>query len=53
MDSPDAPHKPVYWSISEECLMDMLREVAAGGDPEMVYMTRYANATITTVDPDE
>ena len=33
-----------YWAISGEALLDMLREVAAGADPDIVYAEHYANS---------
>lgn len=35
-----------WWTISGECLMDMMRRAHAGEDPEMVYAEEYANAEI-------
>lgn len=31
-----------YWVIAGESILDMLREVADGGDPDMVYAAHYA-----------
>lgn len=39
-------HKPCWWSISEERLMELLRRVEAGESADEVYMTEYANADI-------
>jgi hypothetical protein len=33
-----------YWVMSGEALLEMLREVAAGADPDLVYAENYANA---------
>jgi hypothetical protein len=33
-----------YWVISGEALLELLREVAAGADPDLVYAENYANA---------
>jgi hypothetical protein len=33
-----------WWTIPEENLMKMLRQVADGEDPEIVYAEHYANA---------
>jgi hypothetical protein len=33
-----------WWAISGEDLMAMLRAVAAGGDPDLVYAEHYANS---------
>jgi hypothetical protein len=33
-----------YWTISGEALLDMLRRVAAGEDPDAVYAEVYANS---------
>lgn len=43
----------MWWSMSGERLMDMLREVAAGANPEHVYMEWYANSDITHVEGDD
>ena len=40
----------IWWVLSGEMLVDMLKEVAAGGAPALVYLEHYANADI---DPDE
>lgn len=37
-----------WWTISGESLMEMLREVHSGGDPDLVYAEHYANSQITT-----
>jgi hypothetical protein len=39
-----------WWAISDEALMEMLEAVAAGGDPEMVYLEHYANAEVEVPD---
>lgn len=41
---------PTWWALSGEDLMEMLREVAAGADPEWVYMEHYANSDVETVE---
>ena len=33
-----------WWTISEEAIRDMLRRVADGEDPDMVYAEEYANS---------
>lgn len=33
-----------WWALNGTELMAMLRRVAAGEDPDMVYMEAYANA---------
>lgn len=38
--------------ISGEDLLAMLRRVAAGEDPEMVYIEEYANAEVERVEGD-
>lgn len=46
--NPDAVALPSplgWWSISGEALLDMLREVQAGADPDLVYAEHYANST--------
>lgn len=35
-----------WWTISGEALLDMLREVDAGADPDLVYAEHYANCTV-------
>lgn len=35
-----------WWSISGETLLEMLRRVAAGEDPDLVYAETYANCEI-------
>lgn len=35
---------PTFWAISGESLLTMLREVAAGADPDIVYAEHYANS---------
>jgi hypothetical protein len=36
--------KPVWHVISSDQMLSMLRRVAAGEDPEMVYLEEYVNA---------
>ena len=43
------PILPTWWALSGDDLMDMLREVQAGADPEIVYMEHYANSDIETI----
>jgi hypothetical protein len=38
--------------LNSETLLDMLRRVAAGEDPEMVYLEEYANATRPDNEPE-
>jgi hypothetical protein len=33
-----------WWCISGEALLDMLREVEQGADPDIVYAEHYANS---------
>jgi hypothetical protein len=33
-----------WWSISGSALLEMLRRVACGEDPDLVYAEAYANA---------
>jgi len=40
----DISHKPVWWTISEERLLELLHRVANGEDPDMLYMSEYASA---------
>jgi len=49
----DDPHRPCWWSISEERLLELLRRVEAGESADDVYMTEYANADITHVQGDD
>ncbi len=36
-----------WWAIDGEALMDMLKRVAAGDTPELVYLEAYANSDVT------
>lgn len=40
MSDPDGP----WWTISERSLLEALRRVAAGEDPDLVYADMYANS---------
>lgn len=40
-----------WWAISGETLLDALRAVADGADPDLIYAELYANADIER--PDE
>lgn len=40
---------PTWWALSGNRLMDMLRQVAAGEDPDLVYAEHYANSEVTQV----
>lgn len=42
-----------YWSMSGDLLLEMLHEVAAGADPEMVYLEAYANADREGLDDED
>lgn len=33
-----------WWTISGEALLDMLRRVQQGADPDLVYAEEYANS---------
>jgi hypothetical protein len=35
-----------WWCISGEALLDMLRRVQAGEDPDLVYAEEYVNSEI-------
>ncbi len=35
-----------WWSISGEALLELLRRVAAGENPDLVYAEAYANCEI-------
>lgn len=37
---------PTWWVMDEESFREALDRVAAGNDPELVYMECYANAFI-------
>jgi hypothetical protein len=39
-----------WWSISGEALLNALRQVAAGDDPDVVYMELLANSKTETVE---
>lgn len=47
------PEDMGWWAISGAQLMQMLRDVASGADPEWVYMTAYANAEDHVVNDDD
>lgn len=42
-----------WWAISGEALLDMLRRVQAGEDPDLVYAEEYANTSHEHVEGDE
>lgn len=42
-----------WWTISGDCLIEMLRRVAAGEDPDLVYAEAYANSDHEHVDGTE
>jgi hypothetical protein len=42
-----------YWVLSGDDLLAMLQRVAAGEDPEMVYVEQYANSDIESFEDDE
>lgn len=39
-----------WWAISGEALLEMLRRVADGEDPDLVYAEEYANSEHEEVD---
>jgi len=41
-----------WWAISEAALLGMLREVAEGADPDLVYAEHFANSEAEQVDGD-
>ena len=45
----DEGHLPVWWNLTEDYLLKMLRRVAAGEDPDMVYADEYASAERSVV----
>lgn len=42
-----------FWVISANDLMVMLRRVAAGEDPDVVYAEHYANSRVEHVQRDQ
>ncbi len=44
---PNEQSKMGWWTISGEGLLEMLRRVADGEDPDILYAEEYANAEIT------
>ena len=42
--SGDSESTDTWWVISSEEFLAALRAVAAGGDPDLIYMEWYANA---------
>lgn len=42
---PDSVSALGWWAISGEQLLDMLRRVAAGEDPDLVYAEEYAGGS--------
>lgn len=49
MSAPEEPARPLgYWAIAGEVLLDMLRRVERGEDPDLVYAEAYVNSTIET-----
>lgn len=51
-ERPEPEHSALgYWAISGEGLMEMLRRVAAGEEPDLVYIEEYANAELEDVTP--
>jgi hypothetical protein len=49
---PEVAHRPCWWTISEERLLEMLQRVEAGESADDVYMGEYANADIENVEGD-
>ncbi len=43
---------PTWWCMDSDILLTLLRRVADGEDPDMVYAEQYANADIEYVDGD-
>jgi hypothetical protein len=41
-----------WWCISEEALLELLRRVELGEDPDAVYAEEWANAEFEPVDPE-
>lgn len=41
-----------WWAITDDALMEMLREVESGASAEMVYMEHYANSAVDDSDED-
>ena len=44
---------PSWWCISGEALLDALRQVAAGDNPDVVYMELLANSQTEKVEGEE
>lgn len=42
-----------WWTISGEGLLDLLRRVAAGEDPDLVYAEAYVHSDHEHIDPDD
>ena len=52
-DAVAAPKEAGWWAISGEALLSMLRRVAAGEEPDLVYAEEYANSDHEAVEGDE
>jgi hypothetical protein len=52
MSEPDDDYDPLcWWSISGTGLLHLLRRVADGEDPDMVYAEEYANGDRDIITP--
>lgn len=47
MAQPEPQRALGWWSIRGEALLAMLRRVADGEDPDLVYAEEYANSEVT------
>lgn len=45
-EAPELIAKYIFISIAESDLLDLLREVSAGADPDVIYMEYFANGSI-------
>jgi hypothetical protein len=41
-----------WWSISSDALLDMLRRVAGGENPDLVYLEQLVNSSVERGAPD-
>jgi hypothetical protein len=46
---PPTNKRQTWWNIHEDALLAMLRRVAAGEDPDMVYAETYAAASMKII----
>jgi hypothetical protein len=48
--APELIAKYVFISVAESDLLELLREVSAGADPDVIYMEYFANGSICEMD---